>query len=583
MIVEFARQQLQYPQRHRPVLCCLEPGQINCHRNRHMHILHINNITVNFAGRELYRELSWEIGDHDRVALVGPNGAGKSTLFKLLLGEVKPDHGHIRVKPGVRIGYLPQDIELPRDQTLLETAMIKPPELAAVEATLSQIEAQLADPEVYSDEQRLAQTLEQHEAQLAIYERMNGNRHASHVRELLAMLGFTAGDYDQANHTLSGGQKKMVALVQLAVSAPDVLLLDEPDNHLDIAGKNQLERFIQNYRCSVVIISHDRHLLDQVATQTVELENGKLTIYHGNYSYYINERELRRLRQQQQYVTQQKEIARLEEMIDRFERWAKQVKSRKYMLAARQRRRMLEKMDERGEIIEKVYDPRLMDFKVDGWRGSKNVLELKAVDMAFDDDPLFLNADLLLRHGERVGVIGPNGAGKTVLLHMILGQYQPVEGAIKIGPSIRIGYYSQEHQTLDDWLEKTPLDLIRNIQNSSEANAVNFLLRMAFSYDQVRQAIHTLSGGERSRLQLALVMLQQPNLLLLDEPTNNLDIASVEVLEDALDAFVGTVLIVSHDRYFLDQTVDRLVEIRDGELRQYLGGYTEYLQATGRL
>ena len=548
-----------------------------------MQILRVNGITVNFAGRELYRDLSWVIGDRDRVALIGPNGAGKSTLFKVLLGAVEPDRGHVARQSGIRSGYLSQDIELPPGKTLIETALVKPPELAAVEAELTAIEAQLADPAVYSDGGRLAEVLARHEAELAQFERMNGVRHASHVRELLAMLGFAPDDYDRANETLSGGQKKMVALVQLAVSAPDVLLLDEPDNHLDMAGKSQLERFILGYRGAVVIISHDRYLLDEVATQTVELENGKLTVYHGNYSYYVSERELRRLRQQQQYVTQQKEIARIEAMIERFERWAKQVLSRKHMLAARQRRRMLEQMEERGEIIDKVFDARLMDFKVEGWRGSKKVLEFEEVSLAFGDDPVFLDVNLLLRHGERVGLIGPNGAGKTVLLQMILGEIEAVAGEIKIGPSIRSGYYSQEHQTLDDWLDKTPLDLIRNLQNSSEDKAVAFLLRMAFSYEQVRQAIRTLSGGERSRLQLALVMLRQPNLLLLDEPTNNLDIASVEVLEDALDEFMGTVLIVSHDRYFLDQTVDRLVELCDGELREYVGGYTEYMEATGRL
>ncbi len=547
-----------------------------------MHILHVNNITVNFAGRELYRDLSWVVGDRDRVGLVGPNGAGKSTLFRLLLGDIEPDRGNIRRQAGIRLGYLPQDIELPPDKTLIETALIKPSELMEVEARLDAVEAQLADPEVYGDADRLTRLLEKHERLLAVYESMNGNRHASHVRELLAMLGFRRGDDDLSTASLSGGQKKMLALVQLAVAAPDILLLDEPDNHLDVTGKRHLERFIQNYRSSVVIISHDRYLLDEVATQTVELADGKITVYHGNYSYYLNERELRRLRQQQLYVTQQKEIARLEEMIERFERWAKQVLSRKHMLAARQRRRMLEKMEERGEIIEKVADPRLMDFKVAGWRGSKKVLELEDVSMAFGDEPLFFGASLLLRHGERAGLIGPNGAGKTVLCKLILGEYEPTEGRIYVGPSIRIGYYSQEHQTLAGWLDKTPLDLIRNIQNSSESNAVTFLLRMAFRYEQVRQPIRTLSGGERSRLQLALVMLRQPNLLLLDEPTNNLDIPSVEVLEDALDEFVGTVLIISHDRYFLDQTVDRVVEIRDGELRSYMGGYTEYLEATGQ-
>ena len=547
-----------------------------------MHILRVNGVTVNFAGRELYRDLSWVIGDRDRVGLVGPNGAGKSTLFKLLLGDIEPDQGHIARHKGIRIGYLPQDIELPPEKTLIEMAMIKPPELVEVETQLEAMEAQLADPEVYGDERRLADVLAQHEAQLTLYQNMNGHRHASRVRELLAMLGFHQENDDLPAGALSGGQKKMLGLVQLAVAAPDILLLDEPDNHLDMAGKRHLERFILNYRSSVVIISHDRYLLDEVATQTVELDDGKITVYHGNYSYYLNERELRRLRQRQQYVTQQKEIARLEEMIERFERWAKQVLSRKHMLAARQRRRMLEKMEARGEIIEKVVDAKRMDFKVPGWRGSKKALELEDVSMAFGDEPLFFDANLLLRHGERVGLIGPNGAGKTVLFKLILGEHKPTAGKIYIGPSIRIGRYSQEHQPLAGWLDKTPLDLIRSLQNSSESNAVTFLLRMAFHYEQVRQPIAALSGGERSRLQLAMVMLRQPNLLLLDEPTNNLDIPSVEALEDALDEFVGTALMISHDRYFLDQTVDRVVELRDGGLKAYAGGYTEYLEATGQ-
>ena len=547
-----------------------------------MHILHVNNITVNFGGRELYRDLSWVIGDRDRVGLVGPNGAGKSTLLKVLLGDVEPDEGHVAGQNGARIGYLPQDIEWQQGLSLIDAAMVKPAALAELESQLEAVEARLSDPEVYGDEAALSQVLESHEALLASFERMNGHRHGSHVRELLAMLGFDQSDYGRGTETLSGGQKKLLALTQLAVAAPEILLLDEPDNHLDVQGKRHLERFILQYPGSVVLISHDRYLLDEVASQIAELENGKITIYHGNYSYYQHERQLRRLRQQQLYTTQQKEIARLEEMIERFERWAKQVLSRKHMLAARQRRRMLAQMEERGEIIDKVFDQTLMDFKVSGWRGSKKVLELADVAMAFGDDQLFCDADLLLRHGDRVGVIGPNGAGKTVLARLILGEMEPSRGRIYLGPSIRVGYYSQEHQTLSEWLDKTPLDLIRNMQNSSESKAINFLLRMAFSYEQVRQSIQTLSGGERSRLQLALVMLRQPNLLLLDEPTNNLDIASVEVLEEALDEFLGTVLIISHDRYFLDQTVDRVVEIRAGQMKEFAGGYTEYLEATGQ-
>ena len=544
-----------------------------------MQRLRIDHITVSFAGREIFRDLSWSIADRDRVALVGPNGAGKSTLLKALMSQVALDAGAVRKPKDLRIACLPQDIDLPPGQTLLDCALLKPPELEAAEERLGAIEARLADPDVYGDPDALSRVLAQHEAQLERFRRMNGHRHASHVRELLSMLGFGEDDYAREAGTLSGGQKKLVALARLAVAAPDILLLDEPDNHLDIVGKARLERFILSYPGAVVIISHDRYLMDEVAQQIAELEDGKLRLYHGNYSYYVHEKALGRLRQQQQYVTQQKEITRLEEMIDRFERWARQVRSRKHMLAARQRRRMLDKMAERGEIIEKVVDRRLMDFKVSGWRGSKKALEFVDVALAFDDELIFLDANFLLRHGDRVGLIGPNGAGKTALAKLILGQHQPAAGRVSIGNSVAIGYYSQEHETLAGWLDKTPLDFARAIQNSSDSNAVTLLLRLAFRYEQTRQPIRTLSGGERSRLQLARLMLQGPNLLLLDEPTNNLDIASVEVLERALDDFVGTVLIISHDRYFLDQTVDRVIEIRDGALTEYAGGYTEYSEA----
>ncbi len=548
-----------------------------------MQVLRVDKISVSFAGLQVFGQLSWSINAGDRIALIGPNGAGKSTLLLTMLGEIEPDSGKVFTAKGARVGHLPQDISLPPDATLLRTALVKSRELAAAENRLNEIEARLADPAVYGDADELARALADHEAQLARYRSMNGHRYESRARELLSMLGFSAADHGRRNATLSGGEKKLVALARLAAAAPDLLLLDEPDNHLDLAGKRRLERFIRGYRGAVVIISHDRYLLDRAASRTAELEGGRLTIYHGNYSHYVNERALRRLRQRQQFVTQQKEIARIEAMIERFERWAKQVLSRKYMLAARQRRRMLDKMEERGEIIERVADQRVMDFKVAGWRGSKKLLELKNVSLAFDDEPLFLDISLLLRHGERVGLIGPNGAGKTALLRLIMGELAPLDGEIIVGPSARIGFYSQEHQTLEAWLDWTPLELIGRERNSSEADAVSFLLRMAFSYDAARQKIRTLSGGERSRLQLALVMLRQPNLLILDEPTNNLDIASVEALEKALDDFDGAALIVSHDRYFLDQSVDRLAELRDGELRESHGGYTAWLQATGAL
>lgn len=546
-----------------------------------MHLLHLNNITVNHMGREIFYDLCWQIGNRDRVGLVGPNGAGKSTLLKVIIDEVDLDSGHVAKFGDIHLSYLPQDVEHDPELTLLEAALVLPPALEAVDAELKAVEAQLATPEVYGDDDKLAQMLEIQAEILERYERLNGSSHATQVRKLLAQLGFSEADYDLPAATLSGGQKKLVALARLAVEAPELLLLDEPDNHLDVESKRYLEQFIKSYKGSVVIISHDRYMLDEVATQIAELENGALTIYHGNYSAYTTERELRRLRQQQQYVAQQKEIQRIEAAIARFELWASMVIDERHIKQARSRRKMLDRMEERGEIIEKVTEGRKIDFSIAGGRGSTEAIALKKVSMAFDDDLIFADIDFLLRHGERVGLVGANGAGKSVLMKLILGEYAPFEGIIKVGPSTKIGYYAQEHQTLDGWLDKSPLDLIRRNRVGSEGAAVSFLLKLLFDYKQVRQPIKTLSGGERSRLQLALLMLQQPNLLLLDEPTNHLDIRSVEVLEEALDEFEGSILTISHDRYFLDRTVDRVIELDDGSLRNYVGGYTDYAAKKG--
>jgi ATP-binding cassette subfamily F protein 3 len=543
-----------------------------------MHIIHLNQLTLNYVGREIFRQLSAVIGDHDRIALVGPNGAGKSSILRLLMGIVKPDSGHIVIQNGVEIGYLTQDVTLPSGYTLYQAAMQLPPRLAQLEQQLSIIEAQFADPHVYNDPRQLGQVTEQHERVLQAYERANGTRHPAQVKKLLTALGFSEADYELPVEVLSGGQKKLIALIQLAVAAPQVLLLDEPDNHLDMRGKAHLERFIRDYGGTVLIVSHDRYLLDEVAEQVWELAQGKLTVYHGNYTVYTTERELQRLRQQQQYVAQQKEIARIEAAIARFELWASIVIDERHIKQARSRRRMLERMEERGEIIEQVREAKKMNLALAGWRGSSQVLELHKVAAAFDDELLFSDVNLVLRHGERVGLVGENGSGKSVLFRLIRGEIEPFAGIVRVGAGITVGYYSQEHQTLAAWLERSPLDLVLNYWIGGEGAAVSFLLKMLFQYDQVRQPIHALSGGERSRLQLAVLMLQKPNFLLLDEPTNNLDIASVEVLENALDEFEGTVLTISHDRYFLDRAVDRIIELREGALYQYQGGYTDYLE-----
>jgi ATP-binding cassette subfamily F protein 3 len=548
-----------------------------------MHIIHLDKITINHAGRVIFRDLSWALGDRDRIGLVGPNGAGKSSLFKAIMGIVIPEVGSVTKQRGVRVSYLPQEVNIPTGKTLLDEAMVMPPELAQVDAELAKIDAQLGDPAVYGVATALERVMARQEKLLAEYERLEGPSHASRVKELLLRLGFRKEEFTLPTESLSGGEKKLVMLARLAIEAPHVLLLDEPDNHLDLSAKRRLEAFINGFEGSVIIISHDRYLLDDTVTQIAELADGRLTLYKGNYTAYANERELARLRQQQQYVAQQKEITRIKEAIARFELWASIVVNERHIKQARSRQKMLDKMEANGEIIEKVVERRQMDVQFDGWRGSTKTLELRKLSMGFGDDLLFVDINFLLRHGERVGLIGPNGAGKSVLFKLILGELEPLDGDIKIGPSIKIGYYSQEHQTLAAWLHRTPIERIRDMKIMTEGEAVAFLGKFLFSYDQTRQPIGTLSGGERSRLQLACIMLSQPNLLLLDEPTNNLDIPSVEALEQALEDFDGTLLTISHDRYFLDKAVNEVIELKDGNLRRFMGGYTDYLTATENL
>ena len=545
-----------------------------------MHIVTLHHLTVNFFGREIFRDLTWAIGDRARVGLVGPNGAGKSSLLRAIAGELTPESGQVIRARGLRVGFLPQDIVLPPQQTVLEAASQPDAEIPALEAELEHLESKLGEPAIYGDERALQRVLDEQAALLARQERLGGGAFASRARELLAHLGFAPDEFDTPCSVLSGGQKKLVALARLVASAPPLLLLDEPDNHLDLEAKRRLERVLHAYHGAVIIVSHDRYLLDEIASEIAELTGGALTIFPGNYSAYQTERELARLRQERAYVTQQKQIAGIEAAIARFEKWASMVVNERHIRQARSRRKMLERMEERGEIVEKVRDARQMGLQLAGSRGSELALQLKGLTMSFNGDaPILSRLDFTLRHGERIGLIGPNGAGKSLLFRLILGQLAPTAGVIKIGPSSQPGYYSQEHQTLSDWLGRTPLELVRHTRPMSEGAAVTFLLKFLFRYEQTRETIAHFSGGERSRLQLAQLMLQQPNLLLLDEPTNNLDIPSAEVLEAALEDFEGALLVISHDRYFLDRVVDGVAELREGQLTEFAGGYTDYLDA----
>jgi ATP-binding cassette subfamily F protein 3 len=535
-------------------------------------VMNVDKVGVTLAGRVIFEGIDWELQAGQRVGFVGPNGVGKSTLLKVMAQELPADSGNIFRKSGLTWARLEQEPHLPEGRTVLQEALTAVPELAQLEAEMERLEQKMGDPEVYADEKALTKVMNAHEKLMVQYEQMGGPRYRSDVKETLSRLGFGEESWPLQTSYLSGGQKKLIMLAKLLVQQPELLLLDEPDNHLDIPAKRNLEALICRYPGCVVIISHDRYLLDEVATHIAELENGRLTLYPGNYSAYVNERELRRLRQQQLYVAQQKEITRIEAAIKRFELWASLVVNERHIRQARSRQKMLDKMDK----IEKVTEARRVTLDLGGWRGSNKVIELEGVWKGFENGRiLFAGLDLTLWHGERVGLVGPNGAGKSMLLKQMLEPEGVDDGRIKIGPSIKIGYYAQEHETLD--YEQNLIDAIRLTAPVNRETAVAFLNRVLFSYEQMQQPIGKLSGGERSRMQLAKLVLERPNLLVLDEPTNNLDIAAIEVLEATLDEFVGTVLVISHDRYFLDKVVDRVVELRDGELTEFIGGYTDYL------
>ncbi len=535
--------------------------------------LQLSKTSLILGATHIFDNLSWEIQRGQKIGLIGANGTGKSSLYKLIVGEYTAEQGgSLTCSRGLTIGYLAQTPELDLDQTALESALDGNPRVAEVRLELIRVEESLGDPSVYENERRLGLALDRQQNLIEEYDALGGDSYSARVEEILLGLGLPLGDLSKPLNTLSGGQKKLVGLARLLLLHPNLLLLDEPDNHLDLPGKIYLEKFIREYDGTVVIVSHDRYLLDAVVTHIAELEDGRMSVFAGDYSTYAFEKEQRLARQAELFKVQVREVKRLEASIKRLAIWGKVYDNEDFAAKAKSMQKRLDKM----ERIEKpITDRRKMDLKLRGYRGSNKVLELAGVQKAFGEQRIFDDLNETIWHGERVGLIGPNGAGKSVLIRMILGEEMPDFGEIKLGPSVTVGYYAQEHETLD--FEQKVIDVVRLTGNMSDSKAMSLLSKYLFSYEQANQKVGVLSGGERSRLQLALVVLSGANFLLLDEPTNNLDIASAEMLEVALEDFIGTVLIISHDRYFLDRTVERLLVIENKDLAHYLGGYSEYL------
>lgn len=539
-------------------------------------LIQASGVGYDHGGHEVFQDIDIEIHEGDRLALIGENGAGKSTLMRLLARQITPHAGEVTHRRNLVVGWLEQEPTAPAGATLIQAASGGgESELVQLEARMRQLEARMgtADPDEFDAVlEEYASCQEQHEA---LVQQSAGTG----VEEALQGLGFGPERWEEPFAQLSGGEKKLVGLARLLASQADVLLLDEPDNHLDIDAKRWLEQLINQHRGAVALISHDRYFLDRVANRIVELEDGQAFVYHTNYSQYLPAKRERLEREAQLRAMQERELKELKRSAERLREWARM--NPKFAKRAGNRWRMLDiKRQELASRPKPVLDRRSVDIRFDSDRGSQIVLNIEGAAKRYGEREVLAPFDLLIGHGERVGLIGENGAGKTTLFRMILSEERPDAGRIRLGPSIKAGYYSQEQETLDP--SKTPLEIVRDVAPKSESQALGFLSTLLFDYQDATNLVGNLSGGQKARLQIAILMLQGANFLLLDEPTNNLDIPSCEELEAALDAFDGTILAISHDRYFLDRLATRIVELDEGRVREYPGNFSDYQRQSGR-
>ena len=537
--------------------------------------IRLDKVTYSYPSKPILREASCEIQE-GCYGVIGPNGSGKTTLLKLILGELKPDSGFLLRDKALTAAYMAQEVDLDLNLTAFEATREGAQAVLALEAELAALEEQFADPAIYGNEKRLAKLIDRQEELLEKFTLLGGPGLDGRIRTLLAAIGFKEYEFDLPVAHLSGGQKKLLGLARIIIGRPDILLLDEPDNHLDLDGKAMLQRLIEDFNGTVVIVSHDRYFLDMVADVILEVDLGRIAQFPGNYSEYMFDKQVRLAKQAERFQAQQKEISRLEQAAKRLLMWGKVYDNVKF---SNRGKAILKRLDKIERIEEPILERDQIEISLGGWRGSEKVLEVSELSKGFpsqggDLKPVLERINLLLRYGDRVGLIGPNGVGKSLLVRLILGQEQPDSGEVILGPSIKPGYYAQEFETLDP--KRTLLETICKAGNFSESRGIAFLKKFLFDYDQRDTPVGALSGGERARLQIALITLSGSNFLLLDEPTNHLDIPSCEVLEDALLAFDGAILAISHDRYFLDRIANRIVALQGDDVEEYLGNYSDY-------
>ena len=530
-------------------------------------ILACQNIEKSFDGVTLLADASFHIEEREKAALVGINGAGKSTLFKIIVGELPPDSGQVILAKGKTMGYLAQHQELTSDLSIYDALLQVKQHILDMEVRMRQLEKEMK----YTQGEELNKIMEAYSRLTHEFELENGYAYKSELTGVLKGLGFAEEDFGKMISTLSGGQKTRVALGRLLLSKPDIILLDEPTNHLDMDSIAWLETYLLNYPGAVFIVSHDRYFLDKVATKIVEIDNTKVTSFTGNYSAYSAKKAMLRRAAYQAYLNQQQEIKHQEAVIAKLKSFNREKSIRR----AESREKMLDKI----EVLEKpveVDDSMRITLKPRVISGN-DVLTVEHLTKSFPSLPLFEDLNFQIKRGERVAIIGSNGTGKTTILK-ILNQVIPADnGSFRLGSKVHIGYYDQEHHVLH--MEKTIFEEISDdYPKLTNTEIRNLLAAFLFTGDDVFKPISALSGGERGRVSLAKLMLSQANFLILDEPTNHLDITSKEILEEALNNYEGTVLYVSHDRYFINKTATRILDLTNHKLVNYIGNYDYYLE-----
>ncbi len=524
-------------------------------------LFRLDDVYKSYAATEVLRGVTFQVNPHERVGLVGRNGAGKTTIFRLVTKQEETDRGEVILLRGLRIGLLEQQPTFEGELTVRDEALNVFTEIRGMEAEMTRLEHAMSE----ASGEALDDAMHSYSDLRHAYEFAGGFSYHARAEAVLAGLGFSDIDLDKPADQLSGGQKARLALAKLLLSEPDVLLLDEPTNHLDVNAVEWLEDFLSEYKSAFIIISHDRFLLDRTAAKIIEMDGGRATVYPGNYSAYTRQREERRLVQAREYEEQQELIARTEDFIRRniAGQKTKQAKSRRKML-------------ERIERVEAVRDERVGDFRLHSVaRAGDNVLAVADLSIGYDTAALATGISFLLRRGERLGIIGPNASGKTTFLKTVLGDLEPISGGLTWGANVNIEYFDQELSSLD--LGSTVSEEIAAVApRATPGELRSYLAKFLFTGDDILKPVVALSGGEQSRLALAKLIYSRANVLVMDEPTNHLDIPSREALEAALAQFPGTMITVSHDRYFLDKLATKILHFENGAATYHNGSYSDF-------